>query len=123
RLDRRALLAGYGHGRVALPSYAFQRERYWPETAAAAVPEGTGADAEFWAAVERDDVEGLVGSLGLDDATVSAMVPALTAWRRRRGEQATRDGWRYRITWAPRGGSPAGGDLDGRRLVLVPQTY
>ncbi|MFI9031223.1 type I polyketide synthase, partial [Streptomyces sp. NPDC053560] len=123
-VDWTAYFDGSGARRVALPTYAFQRERYWPDTTAApAGTPGSALDAEFWAAVERDDVAALAASLGLDDATVTAMVPALTAWRRRRGEQSEIDSWRYRVTWKPRAGSTAPTTLAGRWLVLVPADH
>ncbi|MFK0296833.1 type I polyketide synthase, partial [Streptomyces sp. NPDC090442] len=123
-VDWTAYFADHGARRVPLPTYAFQRERYWPDTttAPAAAP-GATLDAEFWAAVERDDVAALAASLDLDDATVTAMVPALTAWRRRRGEQSELDSWRYRVIWKPRGGTTAPTTPTGRWLVLVPHDH
>ncbi|GGX44002.1 hypothetical protein GCM10010341_77270 [Streptomyces noursei] len=125
RVDWSGYFADHGARRTTLPTYAFQRERYWPDTTAAASAHtpGSALDAEFWAAVERDDIAALATSLDLDDATVTAMVPALTAWRRRRGEQTELDSWRYRVTWKPRGGATAPAALTGRWLVLVPHDH
>ncbi|MYZ41140.1 hypothetical protein, partial [Streptomyces sp. SID4917] len=56
-------------------------------------------DAEFWSAVEREDLESLAASLDLDGETVTTMVPALSAWRRRRDERSAGANWRYRESW------------------------
>ncbi|GAB3152788.1 type I polyketide synthase [Amycolatopsis stemonae] len=80
---------------VALPTYPFQRQRYWLETAA----ETAEADGEFWSAVEDG---ALTEELGVTAETPwQEVLPALADWRNRRTELSTVDQWRYRITWHP----------------------
>ncbi|MEV4141491.1 type I polyketide synthase, partial [Dactylosporangium sp. NPDC049742] len=71
--DWTQLLAG--GRRVDLPTYPFQRQRYWPT-----VRQSIQVDAEFWSAVESGDLD------------------ALARWRHRK---STVDGWLYREEWAP----------------------
>ncbi|MCQ8188543.1 SDR family NAD(P)-dependent oxidoreductase [Streptomyces sp. RCU064] len=121
-VDWRGLFAGRGAGRVDLPTYAFQRARYWVEPQTGPVAEAvTGpAEAEFWTAVEKADLDALTATLGADaDAPLSEVLPLLSSWRSRLSDQAALDAWRYRIGWQPLDGqrTPA---LPGRLLVAVP---
>ncbi|MFI9273469.1 type I polyketide synthase, partial [Kitasatospora sp. NPDC052896] len=123
-VDWPAVFAGRGARRVDLPTYAFQREWYWLENAAApAVPAETqtdAVDASFWAAVDSGDLDALSSALELGgDQPFSSVLPALSAWRRKSREQATVDGWRYRITWKPLR-QAASGALSGSWLVAFP---
>ncbi|QHC27668.1 type I polyketide synthase [Streptomyces sp. HF10] len=118
--DWRALLPG-AH-RVTLPTYAFQRERYWlagDEDPAAAGDPADAADSGFWDSVEREDAESLAATLGVSaDASLSALLPRLSAWRRQRRERSVVDGWRYRVTWKPLGALPQPG-VTGAWLLVV----
>ncbi|WP_460444142.1 type I polyketide synthase, partial [Amycolatopsis cihanbeyliensis] len=114
-----ALFADGGTRRVELPTYPFQRERFWP---AAPEPEATaagGADADFWAAVRGADRAYLSTELGVDEDTVDAIVPALAGWRQRRDRRSALDELRYRIEWRPCP-SPVPPAPAGRWLVLLP---
>ncbi|WTH72699.1 SDR family NAD(P)-dependent oxidoreductase [Streptomyces sp. NBC_01238] len=91
-IDWTAVFAGWGGRTVDLPTYPFQRQRYWPEPVAAPTG-GELVDAAFWDAVEREDLSELAG--------LESALPALAAWRRRHRERSTLDSWRYRVTWKP----------------------
>jgi polyketide synthase 12 len=105
---------------VKLPTYPFQRLRYWPEpprpqlAPAAAAP----TDRAFWEAVDRADLTGLLVALGLDEgAALGDLLPAL-ARLRGTAEPAGSD-HRYRLGWIPFAQEPAS-ILTGRWLVVAP---
>ncbi|MEC3917833.1 SDR family NAD(P)-dependent oxidoreductase [Nocardia sp. CDC160] len=106
-----------GGRRVDLPTYPFQRQRFWlTPTPVAAVAE----DAEFWAAIEQGDPDALAATLRVDaDRPLSEVLPALSAWRRGRRDRSTIDSWRYRITWKPLSQRPTPA-LTGTWLVVGP---
>ncbi|WP_307822166.1 type I polyketide synthase [Streptomyces flavofungini] len=87
---------------VDLPTYPFQRRRFWlDETSRPAAGGDDPAFAEFWAAVERGD---LATTLDVPaDAPLTDVLPSLADWRRRSQERTAVDSWRHRITWRPLG--------------------
>ncbi|MFF2659196.1 type I polyketide synthase [Kitasatospora sp. NPDC058032] len=123
-LDWDAVLAGRGTRRVDdLPTYAFDRRRYWLESSAFSATPDAAADpveAGFWEAVERQDLAAFADRIQVtEDAPLASVLPALSSWRRTHREQSTVDGWRYRITWKPATGLNEAAP-SGRRLVLLP---
>jgi acyl transferase domain-containing protein/thioesterase domain-containing protein len=128
-VDWTAVLGESPAPRVDLPTYAFQHQRYWPvlewTTGPAQLPVAAadGAEAGFWAAVERQDMPALAGALGTDEVPPSwlaEMAPALAAWRRRNRHLSTADRWRYQVTWQPVSGLADNAVLGGRWLLVIP---
>nr|APD71815.1 type I polyketide synthase 2 [Streptomyces sp.] len=124
--DWAARFAGTGARRVDLPTYAFQRELYWPRdpftdlTGPADGRELGATDAKFWEVVDSEDLAAFAETLGVDgEEPLSSVLPALSAWHRRHRDRDTVGGWRYRVTWKPLTGTEPG-SLAGHWLLAVP---
>ncbi|MFI2779946.1 type I polyketide synthase, partial [Streptomyces sp. ALB3] len=126
-VDWTAYFAGTGARRVDLPTYAFQRERFWPEGGALLMggketPQASSLDAAFWDAVEQEDAAALGAALGSAELQpLEAMLPALSSWRRQSRNLSTVDAWRYRATWQPVSAVPRA-ELTGTWLVVTQES-
>ncbi|MFE4801737.1 SDR family NAD(P)-dependent oxidoreductase [Streptomyces sp. NPDC056708] len=133
-LDWKTLFAGHAPTHLDLPTYPFQRQRYWiddlrpvMDAPAGSAGELSVADAQFWSAIEQEDIGFLADTLALEGgeearSALGAMLPALSSWRRRSRELSTVDDWRYEVAWRPMPESSAS-RLSGHWLVIVPESH
>ncbi|MEU1287494.1 type I polyketide synthase [Kitasatospora sp. NPDC005856] len=131
RPDWSAVLGGVPATPVELPTYAFQRQRYWldlpsAQDTAAGDALRDPAEERFWAAVSEADPAGLAEALGVDDpdaraalAAAAPALPVLSSWRARRRDGSTIDNWRYRVRWR-RIARTDGAELSGTWLLVTP---
>ncbi len=108
---------------VDLPTYAFHHRRYWLNASTRTRDTDGGVDAPsdeaFWQVIENQDVETLAATLAVDpEAPLGAVLPALSAWRRRQETESTLDSWQYRVSWQPLPDSTR--QETGGLLLLVP---
>jgi acyl transferase domain-containing protein len=136
-VDWATILRESGGSLTELPTYPFQRERYWLASStaprrlvdvrpAADVQAGEATANGFWDAVEREDLAGLLDTLQVDDeerrSSLTALLPSLSAWRRRSCARSLIGSWRYQVHWKPivPASAPA---LAGAWLIVLPATF
>ncbi len=111
----------YPHANTAgLPTYPFERRRYWlaPSTNAEV---GDPDEAALWRAVDDDAADAFAKVLGITDAqsaaALSPAVHALRMWRRDRGVRSAVSKLRYRIGW--RSVTPAAFPATRHRWLVI----
>ncbi|MEV5357092.1 type I polyketide synthase [Streptomyces sp. NPDC052693] len=120
-VDWTVAFEGLSPRRVDLPTYAFQRRRYWLEAPKAGQKAADPVEEQFWRTVEEGDLSELAETLGVSDQDgLHAVVPALAAWRKARRERATVDGWRHRVEWRALPAAAAPVAVEGTWLLVVP---
>ncbi|MCI3928605.1 type I polyketide synthase [Streptomyces sp. AN091965] len=117
-VDWAPLFEGTGATRVELPTYPFQRERFWlgPQESAAPAPDADG----LWESLVREEPARLAETLKVTPQALDEVLPALSAWRAERTRERSVDAWRHRVAWEPLELPPAAVP-EGRWLVVCPE--
>jgi acyl transferase domain-containing protein/aryl carrier-like protein len=117
-IDWTAYFRDHNPRQTRLPTYPFQRRRYWIDPPEQAAAHGGQDDAEdLWRAVENGDVEALAAALGAGAAErepLAAVLPMLSSWRVRKRSC-------YRISWEPVPEPTGPAAAERSWLVAVPQ--
>ncbi|MEK0771738.1 type I polyketide synthase, partial [Mycobacterium ulcerans] len=125
-VDWQSVFDGRSTQTVNLPTYAFQRQRFWLDANRigqgdpASQPQAQNVESRFWEAVEREDVDGLADSIGVTASAMQTVLPALSSWRRAERTQSELDSWRYQVTWLSSPATPSSITLSGIWLLIVP---
>jgi 4-hydroxyphenylalkanoate synthase len=94
-IDLSPLFAGSSARPVPLPTYAFQRQRFWLDEPA---EQGNSDDAGFWTNIDSADIDSLHALLPVRDekqrSALEVVVPLLAEWRTHRH-------WYYQVGWKP----------------------
>ncbi|MCM6779032.1 SDR family NAD(P)-dependent oxidoreductase [Nocardia sp. CDC159] len=120
-VDWSVLYSGRVPRRIDLPTYAFQRERFWIDTADGVSAAGN-TERALWASVERGDLDEFATLLAADDErqreSLGVALNLLSNWRA--GQDTARpNAWRYRVEWIPGGFDSA--PVGGHWLVVLPR--
>ncbi|MGK4000973.1 SDR family NAD(P)-dependent oxidoreductase [Sorangium sp. So ce1036] len=124
-LDWKQVLPNPAMRHVDLPTYAFQRQRYWLDAPKPPVGAGGASESEraLWEAVEEGKGEGVAELLALPDevrGNVSPLLPYLAAWRHRNEAEAAVGSWLYGEAWRREATAASGGvGLSGRWLLVA----
>ncbi|MFG1989007.1 type I polyketide synthase [Actinoplanes sp. NPDC048988] len=119
-VDWTAVLGSADSPLPQLPTYPFERDRYWLSAPARTAAGDTDPAGDwFWSAVDRADAGLLAGRLGSENEdALRRLLPALASWRRTHRDEQVIDSWRYRVAWRPLRPDPT--PVTGRWLLLAP---
>lgn len=113
---------------VALPTYPFQRERFWlegPPRDATTDGAVSAEEADFWRAVDKGDLDALARALHVDGGpprdALATLLPTLSTWHREKEQASVLDSWRYRVVWKPLAPGKGTRDVAGTWLFVVPE--